>query len=75
MIFWELVWCGERGRMGETMSSRVIDGVSRLEGEQWECDLWVSGMIRRAAKMVPGATQWFGVTRWGPFGMRRRILT
>ena len=52
--------------MGETMSSRVIDGISRLEGEQWECDLWVSGMIRRAAKMVPGATQWFGVTRWGP---------
>ena len=63
------------GRVGETMSSRVIDGISRVEGEQWECDLWVSGVIRRAAKMVPGATQWFGVTRWGPFGMLSRILT
>ena len=48
--------------MGETMSSRVIDGISRLEGEQWECDLWVSGMIRRAAKM-DGARRYTVV--WG----------
>ena len=47
--------------MGETMSSRVIDGISRVEGEQWECDLWVSGVIRRAAKMVPALHSGLGL--------------